>query len=284
MSELSFVDSKFDKNKSKQYDLSIRVSSDGFSFSIFDTNQTCVALKCFSTLNQNSETNELFFFKQVLRNDELLNLHYHKANILWVSKDSVLIPNDFFNEQFAFDAFRLCHQIKQTDELLWNDMNALKAKNVFSMPAEFKDLLTKQFQNSAFYHHSTPFYNKAILHNIPDNHPTVFVNIQKSYFHIAVPDRNQKHFINHFVYKEDVDVVYFILNVYKHQKLNHERSKLVAEGLVQNESKLIRLLQKYLRFVEIEPLPDKLKIRKNIPDQEYNNAFVNLLNVGKCEL
>jgi hypothetical protein len=282
MNDLVFVDSTFDKDKSKEYKLSIRVSSGGFSFSILDANKHCVALGRFKAFNRNSAAESLNSFKELIRNNELLNLDYHSVSVLWVSNQSVMIPNEFFSEEFAFESYQLCHSFSSDEELHWNDLKQFESKNVFAVPVSFKELLTKHFSGLSFYHHSTPFYNTAIKEEVSDSHPNVYVNLQKEYFHIIIPDRNGKHFINSFAYKEDADLVYHILNVYKQQKLNNERSKLIIDGLIQEESKSSQLLKKYLAKVEVRLLPSKLRIKNEIPHKEYNQ-FINLLNLNECE-
>lgn len=282
MNNLVFVDSSFDKNKSKEYNLSIRVSSDGFSFSILDNTNHCIALERFLAFKQNSKSDTLNSFKELVRNNELLNLEYQKVSILWVSNQSTLIPNEFFSEDFAYESYQLCHNLSSDDELEWNELNQFNSKNVFSIPIAFKEFLTKQFPEVKFYHHSTPFYISVIKQNIVDNHPNVYVNIQKDFFIIIIPDRNGKHFINNFTYREDSDLAYYILNVYKQQKLNNERSKLIVDGLVQEECKSIQLLKKYLAKIEVKLLPGKLRIKNEIPHKEYNQ-FINLLNLSECE-
>ncbi|WP_421920078.1 DUF3822 family protein [Marinifilum sp.] len=282
MNDLVFVDSTFDKNKSKEYILSIRVSSDGFSFSILDATNTCIALERFKEFKQSSGADSSDSFKELIRNSELLNLSFKKVFVLWVSNQSVLIPNQFFSNEFVFESYQLCHTLTQEDELHWNNIKALDSWNVFAVPIRFKDILVKQFTVVEFFHHSTPFYASAIKEEISDKHPNVYVNLQKEFFHIIIPDRNGKHFINSFAYREDCDLAYYILNVYKQQKLNNERSRLIIDGLVQDECKVIQLLKKYLAKLEVRLLPSKLRIKDEIPTKEYNQ-FINLLKLSECE-
>ena len=282
MDDLVFVESTFDKNKTEEYNLSIRVGSDGFSFSILNGNKKCLALKRFQTFDQNSTIETLNSFKEQIRNNELLNLKYKTISVLWVSNKSVLIPNEFYSEQFAFESFQLCHELSEEEVLEQNNISALESYCVFSIPDNFKEVLIQQFSTVKFYHHTYPFYSCAIKEEPHDNNPNVFVNIQKGFFHIIIPDRNNKHFINSFSYTEDSDLAYYILNVYKQQKLNNERSKLIVDGLIQEESKSIQLLKKYLTHVEVKLLPTELRIKNAIPHKEYNQ-YINLINLSRCE-
>jgi len=282
MDDLVFVESTFDKNKTEEYNLSIRVGSDGFSFSILNVNKKCLALNRFQTFDQNSTTETLNSFKEQIRNNELLNLKYKTVSILWVSNKSVLIPNEFYSEQFAFESFQLCHKLSEKEVIEQTKVSVLDSYCIFSIPIDFKDVLIKQFAEIKFFHHTYPFYTSAIKEEQHDNNPSVFVNIQKSFFHIIIPDRDNKHFINSFSYTEDSDLAYYILNIYKQQKLNNERSKLIVDGLVQEESKSIQLLKKYLAKVEVKLLPTELRIKNAIPHKEYNQ-YINLINLSRCE-
>ena len=281
MDDLVFVDTSFDQNKTKEYNLSIQVGLDGFSFSILD-GKNCLALKRFQNFKQGTDADQMNSFKEILRNNELLNLEFKKVSLLWISNKSVLIPSEFFTEEFAFESFQLCHHLTQEEVLLWNKIDELGSWSVFSIPASLKEFIQSQFSGANIYHHSYPFYRTALQQSGSENHPRVFVNIQKNFFHAIIPDQNKKHFINSFAYKEDSDLAYYILNIFKQQKLNNERSKLIVDGLVQEESKVIQLLKKYLRQVEVQLLPAELRINNGLPHKEYNQ-FINLLNLSRCE-
>ncbi|MGQ1909741.1 DUF3822 family protein [Marinifilum sp. RC60d5] len=282
MDDLIFVESTFDKSKTEEYNLSIRVGSDGFSFSILNVNKKCLALKRFKTFSQNSDIELLNSFKEQIRNSELLNLKYKAVSILWISDKSILIPNEFFTKEFAFNSYQICHELRQAETLNWNKIDLLEAYSVFPILVSLKELLHKQFPQAAIYHHTHPFYINAMKESMEDNHPSVFVNIHQDFFHVIIPDQGKKHFINSFSYKEDSDLAYYILNIYKQQKLNNERSKLIVNGLVQEKSKVILLLKKYLADVEVKHLPAELRIKNIIPLEEYNQ-FINLLNLSECE-
>ncbi|WP_321322059.1 DUF3822 family protein [Labilibaculum sp.] len=282
MSDLVFVDSSFDKNKTKEYTLSIQVSLDGFSFSILNGNKECIALNQFIPFKTNNENNPINSFIEIVRNHELLNLSFKDVSLLWISDKVLLIPSEFFSEDFAFESFQLSHPLEKNECLKWNELPELKSWIVFSFPNSIKEFIQSHFKKSKLYHHCFPFYKEALNQNIAENHPQVFLNIQNYFFHVIIPDRNGKHFINTFSYSASSDLAYYILNIFKQQKLNNERSRLIIDGLVQEDSNVILLLKKYLGQVEVKILPSEFRINKSIPHKEYNQ-FINLLNLSRCE-
>ncbi|PKQ60407.1 hypothetical protein BZG02_19275 [Labilibaculum filiforme] len=282
MNDLVFVDTSFDKNKTKEYTLSIQVSLDGFSFSILNSHLKCIALNQFIPFKTNSDNNPINSFIEIVRNNELLNLDFKDVSLVWISDKALLIPSEFFSEDFAYESFQLSHHLDKSDCLQWNEITELKAWIVFSFPNNINEFIQSHFKNSILYHHCFPFYKEALNQKIAENHPQVFLNIQNNFFHVIIPDRNGKHFINTFSYSASSDLAYYILNIFKQQKLNNERSKLIIDGLVQEDSQVILLLKKYLGQVEVKLLPSEFRINKSIPHQEYNQ-FINLLNLSRCE-
>lgn len=283
MTDLVFVDPSFDKNKTKEYTLSIQVGLDGFSFSVLDGNKNCIALHRFQSFPKNNDSNTpANLIKETIRNHELLNLSFKEVAILWVSPKSTLIPSEFFSEDFAYESFQLCHKIEETESLHWNELHDLNSWIVFSIPKSLNEFFVAHFTKVKLYHNSYPFFKEALKNPISDNHPSVFVDIQNDFFHAIIPDKTTKHFINTFVFNEETDLAYFILNLFKQQKLNNERSKLILSGMIQEESKLTQLLKKYLGQVEVKLLSAKYRVNNKIPHKEYNQ-FINLLNLSRCE-
>ncbi|RUT79640.1 DUF3822 family protein [Ancylomarina longa] len=282
MDDFVFVDSSFDQNKTKEYNLSIQLGLDGFSFSILDSNKNCISLNAYTPFQDKSDSDPINSFKENLRNSTILNLPFQKVSVLWISQESILIPSEFFSPEFAHESYQLCHSLDKSEKLVWNKMKELDSWSVFSIPEAFKDLLESHYSNISLLHHTFPFLNTSLSQSKLENQPNVFVNVQKDFFHLIIPNPNRKHFINNFAYKEDTDLAYYILNIYKQQKLNNEKSKLILDGIIQEDSKVIQLLRKYLGQVEVRNLPSDLRMKDDIPQKEYNQ-FINLLNLSMCE-
>jgi hypothetical protein len=282
MDDLVFVDSSFDTNKAKEYTLSIQLGLDGFSFSIVNKIRKCIALNRFISFENSSDDHPLASFTEIVRNSKILNLNFEQVQLQWISNKTIIIPSDFFSRDFAYESFQLSHNMAESESLLWNELTELNAWLVFSMPNDIAEFVHSHFNSCQIFHHSFPFYKDALNQKPEEAHPSVYVNIQNNFFHAILPDRNGKHFINTFSYSTDSDLAYYILNIYKQQKLNNERSKLIVDGAIQENSKVIVLLKKYLGQVELKKLPSEYRINTQISPKEYNQ-FINLLNLSRCE-
>lgn len=94
---------KLDFSKSKQYTLSIRLSTDGFSFSVLNPlEENGYAIYEYSLNEGSSLTANL---KQVFKEKEWLNLPYRRINILIANNRFTFIPLEYFEDEQAETIF-----------------------------------------------------------------------------------------------------------------------------------------------------------------------------------
>jgi len=282
MDELLFVDSTFEKGNTSRYELSIQLCLDGFSFSILSEDQDCLALFKSQRLNSDLENISIDALKESIRNCEFLNLTFSKVSIIWLTRKASLIPSELFSEALAADSFQLCHPLSKDESLLWDKQEDLNAYLVYALPSALPDFIESQFPEAKIFHQGFSFYQEALKQTLDTKHPKVYVQIYDHFFDVIIPDKNQKHFINSFTYKEETDMVYFILNIYKQQKLNPEYSQLLLSGKIDESGKEVQLLKKYIKEIEIENMPRELLLKNTLSNSEYNQ-FTKLLNTNRCE-
>ena len=96
-----------DFNKSEQYTLSIRLSTDGFSFSVFnplgDGELSVFDRKVDESLSLTAN------LKQTFRETEWLNHPFRQVNALIASKRFTFIPLEFFEDEQAEIILSLIH-------------------------------------------------------------------------------------------------------------------------------------------------------------------------------
>lgn len=282
MDELLFVDSTFKKDNTSKYELSIQICLDGFSFFILNSDQKCLALSQSKSLNSDSENISIDALKESIRNCEFLNLNYNQVSIIWLTKKASLIPSELFSEALAANSFQLCHPLSKDESLSWDELEALNAYLVYALPSTLPDFIETQFPGAKILHQSFNFYQKALKQTLNTKHPKVYVQIYNHFFDAIIPDKDQKHFVNSYTYKDETDIVYFILNIYKQLKLNTEYSQLLLSGKINESGKNVELLKKHIKEIEIENTPSELLVKNSVSNSEYNQ-FTKLLNTNRCE-
>ncbi len=280
MDNLIFVDSIFDKENTKEYSLSIRVSPGGFSFCMFKE-QKCAAISRTVNYKLYYNTDLVTTFKDFIRDNELLNAAYKQVKIIWDSADYTTVPNEFFTEEFAGYSYQLCCGSVSAVEILWDKMRYFNAHVVYAVPKAFYQCLNELYPDTVIYHGCTFFFDDAVQQSTRNNNGGVFACIENNYCSVIVPNAENRHFVTHFEYKAASDLVYFLLNIYKSRQLNPENIKLILSGNIDPEDNIKTLLEKYIGRVEVEELPQEYRIKSGIEDKAYN-IFVNLLKTNTC--
>ena len=107
-----------DFTKSKQYTLSIRLSTDGFSFSIYnpihDDSLSIIEkeINASSSLTANLKT--------LFHESDFLNHPYKRVNIMMAGKRFTIAPLELFEEEQAELLFYHNHQKKENETVLYN--------------------------------------------------------------------------------------------------------------------------------------------------------------------
>ena len=114
-----------DFTKSKQYTLSIRLSTDGFSFSVFnplvDSEPPYYDREVDESLSLTAN------LKQTFREVEWLNRPFRRVNVLSADKRHTFIPLEFFEDEQAETVFYHNHP-KQENEIV--QYNILAKNNI----------------------------------------------------------------------------------------------------------------------------------------------------------
>ncbi len=270
MDELLFVDSTFEKDNTSRYKLSIQLCLDGFSFSILSAEDKCLILFDSKKLNTETDNNSIDVLKDRVRNCEHLNLSYKEVDVVWLTKKACLLPSELFSEALAIDSLQLCHSISKTERINWNKHDHLNAYTVYAIPSSLSDFIESQFPETKISHQTFSFYQNIQKQDINLKHPNVFVQVYDNFFDAFIPDNNQKYFANNFSFKDETDMVYYILNIYKQQKLNTEYSQLILSGKIDETSKAFQILKRYINSVAINHIATELYSHKHVSNAVYN--------------
>ena len=122
---------KIDFSKSEQYTLSIRLSTDGFSFSIY--NPIHESSLSFFEKEINASLSLTANLKQIFRETDFLALPYKKVNILMADKRFTHVPAAFFEEDQAEILFYHNHSPKENEVVLHNVLPRNNMTVIFGM-------------------------------------------------------------------------------------------------------------------------------------------------------
>ena len=144
-----------DFTKSKQYTLSIRLSTDGFSFSIYnpihDDSLSIIEKEIDASLSLTAN------LKAVFHESDFLNHPYKRVNIMMASKRFTIVPLDLFEEEQAELLFYHNHQKRENETVLYNILRKNNVAVIFGIDKSAQIFLNEQYPEARFYSQSTPF-------------------------------------------------------------------------------------------------------------------------------
>ena len=278
MKEFALFNDSFSITKTTTYHLSIRVSRLGYSYCIIDTvRKKCVAVK---NINFDKiEDNEQFFknVQEFLKNDSFLNKFYKSIDFIYQTPKSTLVPAELFDRKVLKTYFQFNQVLDEYEEIHYNKLNKTDAVNIFSIPSEITTLMVNQFPELRFYHQASIFIDNT-LKQANNKSDMVSVMTNDDFFDIVVIEAGKLFLHNSFVYQNENDFVYHIMNVYNQLKIKPGKVGLQLSGDIDPEDRRYKLLSKFIGDVRLTGIADNSECQFGF-DEVPEHFFSNLLNV-----
>ncbi len=279
MQNVYYIDNNFIKENSSQYILSIRYSTDGFSFCIHDHNNKLLVFY-FQPFNLDTADAVIDKTKKIIVDNELLNLKYKKVYILPCNKEKVLVPAHVFNKTHLADLYRICLSPQKNDTLLYRKIKIMESYIVENLPRSFVTFLTSRFQSLCIVNSAYPFIVHS-LSNILFNTNHLFIDIQDQYIDVLLTRSNDILLFNSFTYGSVTDIIYYALNCLQQCHVNKENLQTTLSGNLVNDPQLGETLGKFIPNISILNYPPLSQLLKN--EELNNSSFIHLLHVHQCE-
>lgn len=243
------ITEKIDFSKSEQYTLSIRLSTDGFSFSIYNP----IHDSSISFLEKEIETSLSFTanLKQTFRDLDFLNHPYKRVNIIIANKRYTLVPLEWFEDEQAKLIFNHNHTFKENEVVLYNILKKNSAVIIFGIDKSAHQFLIEQYPEARFYSQATPLTEYFAVKSRLGNSRKMYASLRNNAIDIFCYERGHLLLANSFECRETADRVYFLLYVWKQLNFNQERDELHLTGALKDKELLMKELRKFILQVFI---------------------------------
>lgn len=236
-----------DFSKSEQYTLSIRLSADGFSFSVFTPlGEGDLAFFHRKVEESLSLTANL---KQTFREVESLNRPYRRVNILMADKRFTLVPMEFFEDEQTEILFYHNHPKRENEVVQYNILRKNNAVVLFSMDKSARSFLREQYPDAKFYSQASAFIEHFSAKSRLGNCRKMYAHLRKNATDLYCYDRNRLLLANSFECKQTADRVYYLLYIWKQLGFEQERDELHLTGDLSDKEALLTELRKFIRQV-----------------------------------
>ena len=240
---------KIDFSQSEQYTLSIRLSTDGFSFSVLNPLEKTGHMAYEYVVNESfSLTANL---KRVFKETEWLNLPYPRVNILMTDKRFTFIPLEYFEDEQAETIFYHNFPPQENEIVQYNILHRSNIVVIFGMDKSTYTFLSEQYPEAHFYSQASPFIEYFSSKSRLGNNRKMYVSLRKKATDVYCFERNQLLLANSFPCKATSDRIYYMLYIWKQLGFSQERDELHLTGLLDQKEDLLKELRKYIHQVFI---------------------------------
>ncbi len=278
-------DESLNKAHSTNYNLSIQLSLDGFSFTLFNTlNSKFLSLE---SVELNHPENPLAFssiFSDYMNEHPWLKEAFNQISLFYETSRSTLVPAPLYHPD---DEGLLAHfnfEVDENMEVLHDRLNSADAYLLYAIPGELKKSLEKSFPGHLLKSHAAILIEALMI--VYKNQPSlkrVFVNVRNAQLDVVITEGNQLLFYNAFPYHSKQDFIYYIIFVLEQLNLNPEEIELTFSGRIDRKSTLYDMAWKYIRNIRFQELSPAFRYSYLFSDIPAHSYFT-LLNSGLCEL
>ena len=277
---LELFDETLDINSTENYELSLQVSRDGFSFCVLDTiRNKYVLVRAFEP-----EDNKYFSadnIKDMLDKDDFLLKRYKKVNIVMPSRKFTIVPAPLFDPGKKDEYFTFNHTPEDGDMILSNKINDPDAFLVFAVPKSLNDIINSIYPAVQAYHHIKPLIDhiahsrKSVMGNY------IHIHVEREFFNLIIFNNEILKFSNSFNYRNISDILYFTLNVFKTLDIKQEET-INFSGQIEKYDDLISTFSMYVRTIKFAEPSGNFTFSYVFNDADIHR-FLNLFSAVNCE-
>lgn len=236
-----------DFTKSEQYTLSIRLSADGFSFSVHSPQQADGYF--FESYPINTSYSLTANIKGMLTSTPALKHPYAQVNILIDTPRFTAIPFELFEDEQTEDLFYHNFPKNNHETILCNILGKGNIALLFGMDKYAHQLLNENFPQARIFACISPLIEHFVHKNHEDNRHQLFAHFKKNAFEIFAFDKGKLLLVNTFNCQQISDQVYYLLYIWQQLGFSQEKDQLWISGHVEKEEELQTELNKFLRQV-----------------------------------
>ncbi len=240
---------RIDFTKSEQYTLSIRLSADGFSFSIY--NPLTDNDFCFVAYPVNASYSMAANLKEMLAETDALKYPYKRINVLYDTPRFTPVPLELFEDE-QMDTLFYHNFPKESNEIvLCNILGKSNVVILFAIDKHVHQLLAEHFPNARFFSAVSPLTEYFAQKSRLGNSRKVYAHSRERLLEVFCYDKGKLLLINSFPCKQTADRVYYLLYIWQQLTYNQERDELHLTGKLADKEELLKELRSYLRQVFI---------------------------------
>lgn len=271
MQELTFQDSCLDLTDSKQYNISIQASLDGFSLLILHAESNLLHLAYYMPITLSNYSGLIRKTGEIIGKLGLTDNAFHKVTVYLSDRLVKLVPAHLYHEKTIRRT--LSPQSPGQKKMAVTGMSLTDDYQMaFSADPALIDFFSEQFRGCIIKHETFPLIN-YLLKNASHDSCWLNCHFHSGYFFVTGVRENQIQFFNSFEYHSPDDVLFYLASSI--QAIGNHVPKILLSGNITEESTLFKRLVQF--FPEAGFLEDNCELLEATGWNSDITRFINPL-------
>ncbi len=259
--------------------LSIRLSSDGFSFSITDL--VAKVVKHFQHFPLDFHQDVEMLALEMLCTEKILDYPFQEVRILIDTPEVTAVPSPFYEEGRKKTVFEVNANPGLHDYVLSNRCSAYDVEILFAVSKELYAFFNKNFTKIKFVHQLTLTLYEANAYALKAQEQ-LFIAYANHHFTAVALRNNNLIYHNGFKLVSPEDLTYFLLLIFQELGFDQYHAAILVNGAIGVDNKSLNVVREYVKHLDFSVLPKDLvcpEIINSAPEHFYSN----FLSLPFCE-
>ena len=238
-----------DFKKTKQYTLSIRLSTDGFCFAVH--NPQAVDQYAYQPYRIDTLKSITANLKAAIESTELLRHNYGEVNILLSQPPYTLVPKEYYAEQCAHDIYvQNFPQAAPNTQVLTNIVSEEQTIVLFGMEHQLHKFITERYPKAKIYASISPLIEHAVEKSYAQSgKPYCLAHLHKRGTDLLCISNGALQFANTFDNPDTGDAIYYLLNCWQMLGLSQTDDTLHIAGTARHAKALTNELGRFIKHI-----------------------------------
>lgn len=259
MSDIKKTINQLDFSESEHYLLSIRLKTDGFSFSIYNTTTKEYHSEEIETDSSLSLTANL---KRTFKEQEFLSKPYRQKNVVFVGTRYLLLPLELFEDEQKETLFYHSHVKKENEIILYDIVKKMNIVVLYAIDKSAYRFLKEWDKELGIQSETSLFINRLHSINKSSGKKQLFLNLRKGKIDLFSLFEGNLLSINTFTTQAVSDILYYSLHLWKQLEFNQLQDEFLFWDNSGEVKTIVPELGKYIKNIKCIPFstPVELKI------------------------
>ncbi len=279
MYEKELFDETLDINSTNNYEISIQLGLNGFSFCLLDNlRNRFVMFRDYKLSGR--EPGLVDEIKDIAAKDEFLNREYRRYRIIFNFERSTLVPASLYDPAIKNKYFELNHKLEDNYVVSNNRLTNPDSYLLFGVRKDIFDLLVNLFPDASLSHQVKPLLHSSFRQARKTKDRYVRVHFDQGFFNILIIRDDDLQFFNTFRVRSDSDILYYLMNSFNRFKITDDRVVHLS-GHISKFDDLYNNMLRYIKTLKFAA-PEGDFSMSYIFDEMGTHQYCNLFNIVNC--